>query len=289
MLKKLYSPKIIIMKPGLADQIAEQKNDLTQSLGQSSYGDFPEDHLVFPMLIKDKDEAKLMLKKIKKVYMIRNSITALENFLKTHKGEKLKDWLTTNKVFISQVIFNELGEHTNKNEGISGQLIKIQDIHDNEEEEFDKKEAMYVSTLGNPELSKMFEGLRNDRAAKRKMRREERKIRRSKFKKDGKGDLVIEKTPNFDEKQETEEVQAPSAENIVESPEKLNEARETPTENLSADAAQAAPPKEAPIEPKATKPAPVKSNKKVIVWGLVLTITFIGISIAAFSGGKKTE
>ena len=191
------------MKASLADQLKESKLDY------SSYGRLPirEDVLVFR---KGDEENKDIMKQWEKLSYLQKHLSTIDRYIQRNNGEKLGDWLKSNNIKISKIVFDKIGGHNNTTGGISAYFLNLQNFYDLEEEKYDKMEE---DSNVPSDMKTIAEDLRKTRAEKRQMRRKTRKLKMRDLHADGKGYLQVdlEEPAAVKEEPKTEEKKAEDA------------------------------------------------------------------------------
>lgn len=190
------------MKASLADQLKEAKLDY------SSYGRLPirEDVLVFR---KGDEENKDIMKQWEKLSYLQKHLSTIDRYIQHNKGEKIGEWLKSNNIKISKIVFDKIGGHNNATRGISAYFLNLQNFYDQEEEKYDKMEE---DSNVPSDMKNIAEDLRKTRAEKRQMRRKTRKLKMRDLHADGKGYLQVDlEEPAVKEEPKTEEKKAEDA------------------------------------------------------------------------------
>jgi hypothetical protein len=173
------------MKPELAQQLLDLRID------PHSYGKMPKrEDIFYATQTLAPDKQKEVIDQWSKLNLIRKNLKILDRYIAENKGKTLIDWLkSTNEHGISQNVLNKIGQFNDDTKGISMYFLRLQQIYDDEEEQYDALEG--GESMPDYEKSDS-EPMRNERKEKRKDRREARKLKLKDFEKDDKGYLLID-------------------------------------------------------------------------------------------------
>lgn len=157
------------------------------SLDFSTYANLPvrEDIL----LIRELNNNEEILKRWEKLNYLRKNLHTLDRYIKTNKGETLKDWLTAEKAGMSQPVMEKIGNHNDATAGITVYFLDLQNFFNEEEALYDALEEKMKVT---PDFAPGIKRMREERMEKRKNRIVTRKKQLKDLKTDNKGYLVVE-------------------------------------------------------------------------------------------------
>lgn len=228
-----------------------QNTLLNAKLDFSTYANLPiHEDIVLIKEINNNDE---VLKLWDKLNYLRKNLKILDRYIETNKGEKLKDWLVTDKSGMAPAVMDKVGNHNNLTGGITSYFYNLQNFYDEQEELYDALEL----TLKIPhDIKPGLKRMADEREQKRKNRRVTRKLHLKDLKTDDLGYLLVEIEPE-------------------------------PELQLNADGDGTQPgvnPNKNPNNPTDDKVVEVVKNRsgKIIVW-----VAGIGIAVAAVYGITK--
>jgi len=157
------------------------------NLDFSTYANLPVREDV--LLIRELNNNDEILKRWEKLNYLRKNLHTLDRYIKTNKGEVLKDWLAAEKAGMSQPVMEKIGGHNNETGGISAYFLDLQNFFNEEEALYDALEEKMKLT---PDFAPGVKRMRLEREEKRKNRVVTRKKQLKDLKTDNKGYLVLE-------------------------------------------------------------------------------------------------